>query len=61
MKVEPTLSPFFRAIAVLTMATSAELVPEIAWPLTILSVDAPMFTGFVGWVDPVKYSAWLPS
>jgi hypothetical protein len=51
------LSPFFRAIAVLTMATSTGLEPEIAWPLTMLSVDAPMFTGFAGWVDPEKYTA----
>jgi hypothetical protein len=41
------------------MATSAGLVPEIAWPLTILSAEAPMFTGFAGWVDPEKYTAEL--
>jgi hypothetical protein len=38
------------------MATSAEVVPEIAWPLTMLSVEAPMFAGDVGWVDPEKYT-----
>jgi hypothetical protein len=47
-------------MAVLTMASSADVVPDMAWPLTILSVEAPMFTGFVGWVDPVKYTCWLP-
>src|ERR1017187_3572302 len=46
-------------MTVLTMATSAEVEPEIAWPLTILSVEAPMFTGFVGWVDPEKYAVGL--
>ena len=54
MKVEPILRSFFLAMAVLTMATSAEVVPEMAWPLTMLSVDAPMFTGFVGSVEPEK-------
>ena len=44
------MRPFFRAIAVLTMAMSARVVAGIAWPLTILSAGAPMFTGFAGWV-----------
>src|ERR1700691_5054266 len=61
MNLEPTFSPFLRAIAVLTMATSAGLGPEIAWPLTMLSADAPMFTGFADWVDPEKYTAGLRS
>ena len=54
MKVEPTFNPFFCAISVLIMTSSAEPVPEIAWPLTIVSVDAPMLTAAVGSVEPAK-------